>query len=101
HSPEPCLTVHPDDAALLQLQDQGLAEISSVQGKMLARVALSREQRRGEVFAPIHWNDQFSAQARVSALVAARRDPLSGQPAFKQTLVHIRALPLDWNATLL
>src|SRR5690606_8293737 len=33
HSPEPCLNVQPDDAALLQLQDQGLAEISSVQGK--------------------------------------------------------------------
>jgi len=47
----------------------------------------------GSVFAPIHWNDQFAASARVGRLFAQVLDPYSSQPAFKNGLVKVEKWP--------
>ncbi|MGO9444127.1 MAG: (2Fe-2S)-binding protein, partial [Thiobacillaceae bacterium] len=48
------------------------------------------------LFAPIHWNDQFTGQGRVDALIHAVTDPISGQPEFKQTPVAIEPYRAGW-----
>ncbi|HLV85019.1 MAG TPA: (2Fe-2S)-binding protein, partial [Devosia sp.] len=49
-------------------------------------------QRRGHLFVPMHWTDQFASNGRIDALVAAKVDPVSGQPALKMAEVHAEPL---------
>jgi len=101
HTPEPCLSIHPADAALFGLQDDGIAHLESPRGAALLRVRVDPGQRRGEVFAPMHWNDQFAAQSAIDRLVAPVTDPISGQPELKHTPVRARAATIAWEAMLL
>ena len=101
HIGEPFVEIHPDDAARVKLAEGGLARLSNAHGDYLGRVKLSPEQRRGSVFAPMHWNDQFSSRARVDALIAAITDPISGQPEFKQTPVAVAPYASDWQGFVL
>jgi assimilatory nitrate reductase catalytic subunit len=61
------------------------------------RVVVTERQRRGSLFAPMHWNDQFASNARVGALVAGRRDPVSGQPELKFTPIAARKYAALWH----
>jgi len=97
HIDQPFVEIHPSDARALGLKDGALARLHNANGEMLARVRESREQQIGSVFAPIHWNDQFSGRGRVGALVAAVTDPISGQPEFKQTPVAIEPYAAAWH----
>jgi assimilatory nitrate reductase catalytic subunit len=101
HEPEPWLSIHPDDAARFGLAQEGLVRVESPRGVALLRVRIDPGQRRGEVFAPMHWNDQFAADARVGALIAPLTDPVSGQPELKCTPVRVRPAPIAWEASLL
>ncbi|MFC0266428.1 nitrate reductase [Kushneria aurantia] len=101
HRSEPFIEVHPADAARYGVHDGGLARLVNARGDYLGRVRVTTSQRRGELFVPIHWNDQFSTRARASALVAAVCDPLSGQPESKQARVALAPLPLPQEACLL
>ena len=97
HAFESYLEIHPADARQYGLSPDGLARIESADGAMLARVRVSPEQRRGSVFAPMHWSDAFAARARVNALVAANVDPISGQPESKQTPVRAEPFATAWR----
>ena len=101
HAPEPVLSIHPADAAELELTDGSWARVSAALGEIALPVRLDPGQRRGELFAPIHWNDQFAGDAVVGRLIAGHRDPLSGQPELKITPVRLEMLPLFWEAMLL
>jgi len=101
HLPEPILSLHPADAVETELDEGDWARISSPRGEVSLPVALDPGQRRGEAFAPIHWNDAFAADAVVGKLVSEARDPVSGQPELKITAVRIEPIPLFWQATLL
>ena len=100
HRPEPFVECHPDDLARLGLREQQLALVSSAWGSCRLRAVADPGLLPGSVFAPIHWNDCFSGDARVDKLVAPLCDPVSGQPAYKQTAVSIRALDTTWQAWL-
>jgi assimilatory nitrate reductase catalytic subunit len=56
---------------------------------VLVRALLSSRQRRGSVFVPMHWTDQFASNARIDRLIPAVTDPHSGQPASKNVAVGI------------
>ncbi|HUV98918.1 MAG TPA: molybdopterin-dependent oxidoreductase [Gallionella sp.] len=101
HSYEPCVQIHARDAQRFQLQDGGLARLSSRHGHMLARVQVSDEQRIGSVFVPMHWNDMFAKSARVDALAAAITDQISGQPEFKHTPVYAEPYRAAWQGFVL
>jgi assimilatory nitrate reductase catalytic subunit len=101
HLPEPILSIHPADAAHHGLEEGGWARILSPRGEVSLPVAFEPAQRRGELFAPIHWNDAFAGQAVVGKLVSDARDPVSGQPELKITPVRVEPIPLFWQATLL
>ena len=101
HRAEPYVEVHPQDAAVFGLANGEIAEICNRHGKAWLRVRIEPSQRRGSLFVPMHWSDQFAARARVDALVAANFDPYSGQPELKHASVSVRPLPSRWRGLLL
>jgi assimilatory nitrate reductase catalytic subunit len=101
HACEPYVQMHARDAQHHQLQDGGLARLSSRHGKMLARVQVSDEQRIGSVFVPMHWNDAYAKSARVDALVAPITDPISGQPESKHAPVRVEPYRPAWQGFVL
>jgi assimilatory nitrate reductase catalytic subunit len=68
---------------------------------MVGRARSSGDQPHGTVFAPMHWNDCFSAQGRVNALVNPVVDPMSGEPEFKHTPARVEPWATDWQGFLL
>ncbi|QWG19663.1 molybdopterin-dependent oxidoreductase [Bradyrhizobium sediminis] len=101
HMFEPRAEFHPDDARLAGLEDDALARLSSPWGEMVTRVSVTAEQRRGCVFVPMHWNNEYAADGRVNALVNPATDPLSGQPESKHTPVKADPYAPKWHAFIL
>lgn len=85
HLPEPFVEVHPDDAAAAGLVHGGFAKIESAHGACVMKVMVSKNQRRGSLFVPIHWSSETASAARVGDLVSPQTDPHSGQPEAKAT----------------
>ncbi len=96
HIAEPYIEMHPSDVSRSGVRPGALARIRNGRGEMLARVVKSAEQRPGSVFAPIHWNGQNSAKARVDALVYAVTDEISGQPEYKHAPVSVEPYAATW-----
>ncbi|MCB1491960.1 MAG: molybdopterin-dependent oxidoreductase, partial [Rhodobiaceae bacterium] len=90
HIAEPFAELHPADAGRLGIGDADIVEIESAWGKARLRALISPRQAEGSVFVPMHWNDRYSALARIDAVVAPVTDPHSGQPASKKTRVSVR-----------
>ncbi|MCC2612308.1 molybdopterin-dependent oxidoreductase [Neorhizobium sp. Rsf11] len=90
HIAEPFAEMHPADAMELGIRDADLVELESPYGKAVVRTLVTERQARGNIFVPMHWNDQFAAKARIDALVAPVTDPFSGQPASKNVAIAVR-----------
>jgi assimilatory nitrate reductase catalytic subunit len=101
HIFEPYAEFHPEDARLAGVKHDGLARLTSPWGKMVARVVVTAEQKRGCVFVPMHWNEEFAGEGRVNALVNPAVDPLSGQPESKHTPVKADPYKPKWQAFIL
>ena len=89
HLAEPFVEIHPADAAALFIEPADIVRVSNGQGQVLVRALITDAVSVGSVFVPMHWTDQYAAQARVDALVPGLTDPFSGQPAFKNVPVAI------------
>lgn len=100
HQPLPWVLIHPDDAAPLNISEQSLVRLSSPRGWALGYARITAEQRPGELFMPMHWNNHFASQSRVNALVASVVDPHSGQPESKQTAVRVQRVNAPWQGSL-
>ena len=98
HMGEPFVEIHPDDARTIGVAPADLAEIESEHGRAVLRVVVTERQRRGSLFAPMHWTDQHAALARVDALTTSAVDPVSGQPELKFTAVSAKRYPAAWHA---
>jgi assimilatory nitrate reductase catalytic subunit len=94
HAPVPVVDVNPEDAARLGLRSGDLARMSSAYGSAVLEVAVTDGQRRGSLFAPIHWSEETSSDGRVGALVQPVVDVFSGQPDAKGTPAAIERLPI-------
>ncbi|WP_137131370.1 nitrate reductase [Rhizobium sp. FY34] len=90
HIAEPYVEIHPADAAALDIGPADLVEVESQHGRAVLRALVTRRQAVGSLFAPIHWTGQSASHARVSTVIAARTDPVSGQPASKMARVVAR-----------
>jgi assimilatory nitrate reductase catalytic subunit len=105
HVAEPVASIHPDDAEALGIPDRGLAcdlvRLETEHASAVLRAALDPGQRRGEVFVPMHWSDQFASAGPVVRLVGAACDPVSGQPELKATPVRATPVPTAWRGLLL
>lgn len=89
HIAEPFVEIHPVDAEHHGIGDADIVRISSRHGEVLVRALITSRQRRGSVFAPMHWTDQFAARGRLDALTAQLVDPVSGQPALKHVAARM------------
>jgi assimilatory nitrate reductase catalytic subunit len=101
HTPEPFLDMHPDDAADVGVAAGGFARVESRHGASVMRVRTTDAQRRGEVFAAMHWSRTNTSAGPADVLVGAALDPVSGQPEFKATAVTVRPQPMAWHGLLL
>ncbi|QOR38102.1 nitrate reductase [Billgrantia diversa] len=101
HRAEPFIEIAPEDACELGVEEHTLAQLHGAGGSYIGRVRVSRGQRRGEVFVPMHWSRHFSGAALMGELLEAHLDPISGQPESKHGAVALEPLPLGWEATLL
>lgn len=100
HYDEPFVSLHPHDAAAHGLSQGDLTRVQSALGWWSGRVVIDSGLTRGQLFIPMHWTRQFSAQANVDGLVAANCCPDSGQPALKQTAVRLQPLRPAWQGWL-
>ena len=89
HIGEPYVAIHPKDAETFDIVHGGFARISTLHGSAVLRAEISDAQRRGEIFAPIHWSAATASDARIGALVQRSYDPISGQPEMKATQATI------------
>lgn len=89
HIAEPFCEIHPDDAARLKIKTATLVNVKSPHGSILLRALITDRVQKGSIFVPMHWTDQFAANARVDKLPPSDADPFSGQPALKTSKVHI------------
>ncbi len=101
HIYEPFVSLHPNDATRLNIQDGSLVKVSSRWGEIIVRARLTDTQQIGSVFVPMHWNDQFASKSIVDALVNPALDPVSGQPEFKHTPVRVMPYLATWYGFLL
>lgn len=101
HADEPFIQIHPQDAKRHNIADQQIAQLNNLGSTYLGRVQYSDQQRVGEIFTPIHWNDNFSSAARVSALVNPITDAICGQPEFKHSPVKISSFNAVWSGYLI
>jgi assimilatory nitrate reductase catalytic subunit len=101
HTPEPFLDMHPDDAADARIANGGFARIESRHGAAIMRVRTTDAQRRGDVFAAMHWSRVNTSAGPADGLVGAALDPVSGQPEFKATAVTVRRQAMAWHGLLL
>ena len=97
HAFEPVVDVHPEDAQRFSLVNGALARLTSGFGAMIARVAISSQQKHGAIFVPMHWNGEFASDGGANALVNPAVDPISGQPELKHTPVHIAPWLPAWQ----
>ena len=100
HRAEPYCELHQHDALKYGLKDAELVEVKSAWGSCVLRVQFSQNMRRGQIFAPIHWNDQFASDARIGKVVNPVVDPISGEPEFKHTPVMIQPFYTQWQGVL-
>ncbi|GGE18825.1 nitrate reductase [Polymorphobacter glacialis] len=101
HRPEPLVEVHSDNARRHGVVDGGLARVATEQGSSIFRVAVTPDQRLRDLFVPIHWTDQTSSEGRAGRLPGRDRDPLSGQPGFKNTPATIAPYRPEWTGFLI
>jgi assimilatory nitrate reductase catalytic subunit len=101
HRREPLAELHPLDAAEHGIDDGDFVRVATPQGESVFRAAIVSGQRRGEVFAPIHWTDRQSSGGRAGLLPRPLVDSHSGQPGFKATPARIEKLAFEWRGFLI
>jgi assimilatory nitrate reductase catalytic subunit len=97
HTPEPYVDMHAQDALLAGVREGELVRVSTRWGSLVARLRLSGDIPRRQIFVPIHWSGMFASDARVGALVNPVVDPISGEPEFKHTPARVAPFIVAWQ----
>ncbi len=90
HIPEAFAEIHPIDAARLQIVQNDLVVISSRRGEVRLKAKLTRTNRQGMIFLPMHWGKILGNDLnRANNLTSDRIDPVSKEPDFKYCAVRL------------
>jgi assimilatory nitrate reductase catalytic subunit len=91
HIDQAFVAIHPADAEKSNISEGDLLALNSAQSSaknsVIMPAKLSPEQRKGELFAPIHWSRTWSSSASIASLYSDANDKLSGQPELKHAAV--------------
>jgi assimilatory nitrate reductase catalytic subunit len=102
HRDEPFVELCRADANREGIIQDELVKLSHPQGTFIGRArVVDTEQRPGELFVPMHWNDAFSAKGKMGALLESVTDPISGQPESKHGRVSLAPLKPSWQGWLM
>ena len=101
HSSQPFVEISPADATIAGVADGGFAKVTTRHGATILKVVVTPGQRRGSLFAPIHWSDATAGHARVDEMTTSQYDPYSGQPELKATPVRIEAVDFAYRGFVL
>jgi len=93
--------VNPVDALAVGVEEGALAQVRNGQGSVAALVTVDDAVPAGQVFSPIHWSDQFSANACINRLIPPVTDPVSGQPQLKYARVSLLPVAVAYWGLLL
>ena len=99
------LSVNPADADKLNLKDHDLVTLSAAhmsdQGPAVCLpIVLDPKQRKGELFAPIHWSATNSSSSNITALYTDANDKVSGQPELKHGAVSVAKSDLPYQGKI-
>jgi len=90
HISESFLEIHPLDAAIRNIYDNDVVEMTSLRGNVRLKAKLSDDIKPGVVFMPIHWGKILKSDLnRVNNVTNNLIDPLSKEPDFKFTAVDV------------
>ena len=89
-NPRPFVELHPDDARAEGIAEGDLVEVSSRRGRFVVPAVVSARVRRGDLFAPFHWNDEHGEYVTVNAVTSDAVDAYSAQPELKFAAVTLR-----------
>ncbi|QDY99691.1 nitrate reductase [Nitratireductor mangrovi] len=101
NAPEPVVDLAPADAAAIGVTDDALVSVDSRFGNVRAKVRVTRTQRPGEAFLPMHWSGRFAARAAAGLVSNPATDPHSGQPELKHVPVRIVPETIGWEGLLI
>lgn len=95
------VSVSPVDAQAHGVTDADLVALHNRHGSITALVHVDDALPAGQVFSPIHWNDQFSGDACMNRLIPPLTDPVSGQPQLKYAGVSMSRIAVAaWGLLL-
>lgn len=95
HIDGPFVSIHPQDAAALGVGSGDLLTVRSPLASIQVQADVTDSVKQGELFTPMHWNDQFASKGRMGALIAPERDAVSGQPESKFIPVAVEKLAVQ------
>ena len=130
HTPEPFVAVHPDTAHELglvsdisgrsasdsssssyklsasdsfshALRQPPIVRVKSLQGECQARLVVTKDVQKEQVFMPIHWNGTTAKNSKPCDLILPNVDGASGQPEFKHTPITLEACVYKSEAALI
>jgi ferredoxin-nitrate reductase len=93
--PEPFVEIHPDDAAVYDVDDGGWVRLVSRRGDAVGKARVTDGIRQGLLFMPFHWGDLYHPSTNVNYVTSAACDPESGQPELKFCAVRVERLDYD------
>ena len=90
HIDKPFLEIHPQDASERNIQDGDVVVTGNARGTVRVPAKISPDIKKGVVFLPMHWGKiREHDQARANNLTSMLADPVSMEPDFKFSAVHV------------
>ena len=78
----------------------GERETESCKAQVVLSAKLDINQRKGELFAPIHWSRSGSSSASIAPLFTDANDAISGQPELKHAAVAIEKVEFAFHGQI-
>ena len=102
HTMQAELAIHPQDASKCGVRNGDLVSIVSkhTAQPVIMPVIESKAQRKGELFAPIHWSKTWSSHVYLTSLFSDANDPISGQPELKHAAVNVQKTAVLAHGTI-
>ncbi|RDV28020.1 nitrate reductase [Alteromonas aestuariivivens] len=103
HTAQAQLAIHPQDSLALGVVSNELVTLKahcSGNAPVILPVKIDPRQRRGEVFAPIHWSATWGSHCTLGQLFDGSHDPVSGQPELKHGAIRIAPAEFDCHGQL-